>query len=83
MEGISYDVRVYEIETRKNAQGKTTSYRVVWKVERQRFHESFKTKAQADSFRSELKTAANKAEPFDTATGRPVSWAKTTVTMSW
>ncbi|GAA0967483.1 integrase [Actinocorallia libanotica] len=83
MQNISYDVRVYEIETRKNAQGKPTSYRVNWKVARDLFHEPFKRKAQADSFRSELKTAANKAEPFDVTTGRPVSWAKTTVTMSW
>ncbi|REE99005.1 tyrosine-type recombinase/integrase [Thermomonospora umbrina] len=83
MEDISYDVRCWDIETRKNAKGKITSYRVSWKVSRRLFHESFKTKALADSFRSELRAAANKAEPFSVSTGRPISWAKTTVTMSW
>lgn len=32
--------------------------------------------AQADSFRSELLTAARKGEAFSTKTGRPVSWQR-------
>ncbi|WP_431880443.1 hypothetical protein [Micromonospora chalcea] len=37
----------------------------------------FRTKALAHSFRAELVQAANAGEPFDPATGRPVSEART------
>ena len=52
----SYDVRVWDIEVYR---GKTTtSYIVWWRVAGQRRKARFKTRALADSFRSELLTAA-------------------------
>ena len=72
MEDITYNVRVYRTEKRTNAAGKVTSYRVTWKVGGQLFRESFRKEAQADSFRSDLRAAANKAKAFSAQTGRPV-----------
>lgn len=69
----SYDVRVHAIESRTNAKGKVTSYRVSWFVGNENWKEPFKHFAQADAFRSELLTAARKGEAFDVATGRPIS----------
>ncbi|GLZ61708.1 hypothetical protein Misp05_52840 [Micromonospora sp. NBRC 107095] len=43
----------------------------------------FRTKALAHSFRAELVQAANAGEPFDPATGRPVSEARTKNPTTW
>ncbi|WP_433459326.1 tyrosine-type recombinase/integrase [Micromonospora sp. CA-248212] len=43
----------------------------------------FRTKALAHSFRAELVQAANAGEPFDPATGRPVSEARTKSPTTW
>ena len=70
----TYDVRVWNIEVYR---GKTTtSYLVWWRVAGRRFKQRFKTRALADSFRSELLTAARKGEPFDIGSGRPQSMAE-------
>lgn len=83
MPETSYDVRVYEIEVRKNAAGKITSYRLEWRVGGERFKEPFKRKAQADGFRSELVAAAGKGRAFDVETGRPVSATPAVKPMTW
>ncbi|MER7418078.1 hypothetical protein ABT346_15075 [Micromonospora peucetia] len=49
----------------------------------QRFEEMFRTKALAHSFRAELVQATNAGEPFDPATGRPVSEARTKNPTTW
>ncbi len=48
----SYRVRIWSLQTRKNGNGRITSYRVRWQVGGTEFAESFKTRAQADSFRA-------------------------------
>ncbi|MEU6700472.1 hypothetical protein [Pseudonocardia sp. NPDC046786] len=53
------------------------SYRVRWIVADQTWHDSFKTRALADSFRSELLSLARQGEPFDVATGQPISRLRT------
>ena len=63
----SYDVRVYKTEVYKGA--RVTTHYVRWQVAGRRFRKSFRTAAQADSFRSELLTAARKGEAFFTDTG--------------
>lgn len=77
----TYDVRVWRISSYAGAKGKT--YTVRWKVAAERFRETFKTAALADSFRSDLLAAARKGEAFDTGTGRPVSWQRNVREMSW
>ena len=77
----TYDVRVWNIEVYR---GKTTtSYLVWWRVAGRRFKQRFKTRALADSFRSELLTAARKGEPFDIGSGRPQSMAEATRDVGW
>ena len=68
---LTYDVRVHETETYEGA--KTTTYWVRWKVAGRRFKEPFKTSALAESFRSDLVSAARKGEAFVVSSGLPVS----------
>jgi hypothetical protein len=49
---------------------------VRWMVGRKEWHESFTTRALAESFRAELLSLARQGEPFHVATGRPVSWQR-------
>ena len=70
----SYDVRFWQIETRK---GKTVTYRVRWVVAGQRFSDSFTTKELAESHRAKLRAAARRGEGFDTESGLPESMVRT------
>lgn len=81
----SYDVKVWEIKPRKNAAGKVTSYGVRWTVEKKanEFYESFKVRAQAEGFRSDLISAQRRGEPFDIETGRPLSWSRVEKDSTW
>lgn len=72
MTSTTYKVRIYKTRQRKNRGGKTTSYQVRWEVEGRARQESFKLAAQADSFRSDLVSAARKGEAFDVGSGLPV-----------
>ncbi len=77
----TYDVRIYKTEIYKGRQAK--SYYVRWKVGGVRWREPFRVKALAESFRSEIVTAARRGEAFDIETGRPVSLARTESVESW
>ncbi|QGK70724.1 tyrosine-type recombinase/integrase [Allosaccharopolyspora coralli] len=83
MTETTYDVRIWKIQTRKNKQGKITSYRVRWEVQRSDHSESFKNKAQAESFRADLLRAARKGEAFVVDRGLPVSMLRQVNEMSW
>jgi hypothetical protein len=67
----TYAVNVWSI--RENVGTTAKTYSVRWKVGSRRWKTTFKTAALADSFRSDLLSAARKGEAFDTSTGRPVS----------
>jgi integrase len=77
----TYDVHVWAIEIYQGKRGKT--YKARWKVGPRRFKESFKTRALADSFRSELVAATNRGEPFELASGRPVSALRPAKATDW
>ncbi|MBA8827104.1 integrase [Saccharopolyspora lacisalsi] len=83
MTSTTYDVRIWKITQRKNTKGKVTSYAVRWAVAGKPFYESFKNFALADSFRSDLMSAARKGEAFVKASGRPVSMVRTNEDMNW
>lgn len=83
MTETTYDVRIWKITRRKNAKGKVTSYAVRWAVAGQPFYESFKNSAQAESFRSDLISAARKGEAFAIESGLPVSMTRQINEMSW
>src|SRR4051812_41120963 len=71
MNEISYDVKIWNIETRRWKS--KTSYRVTWFVAGERFDEKANTYALADSFRSDLIAAARRGEAFHRVRGLPVS----------
>lgn len=77
----TYDVRIWSTDVYEGKTGRT--YWVRWRVNGQPRKEPFKTKALAESFRSELLTAARKGEAFDIETGRPISMRRETAVMSW
>lgn len=75
------DVRVWTIGTRKGQRG--TSYDVRWGVAGKQRRTSRRTRALADSFRAELLHAARRGEPFDVASGLPVSLLPKEAGLSW
>lgn len=77
----SYDVRIYKILTYRGS--RKTSYTVRWMVAGKPFREPFGTSALADSFRSELVSAARRGEAFSLATGRPISHQSGAGAVSW
>lgn len=81
MNETSYNVRFYKTKVYKGK--KVTTYYVRWKVDNREWQEPFRNIAQADSFRSELVTAARKGEAFSIETGRPVTWQRAACEMSW
>jgi integrase len=72
----SYDVRVWNIEVYEGKRG--NSYYLRWAVAGRRHRKPFRNRPLADSFRSELVTAARKGEPFDIETGLPATMRQAT-----
>ena len=58
----TYDVKVWAIRVYKGAKGNT--YTVRWKTGNEVWPETFSHRAQADSFRSDLVSAARKGGAF-------------------
>ncbi len=67
----SYDVKFWAIM--RNESSKTPSYVVRWKVGGRQRSKTFRTKALAENFLSDLRQAAKRGEPFDVETGLPLS----------
>ena len=70
MNNVTYDVRIYKTEIYCGKY--VTTYTVRWRTGPKTWKESFRNKAQADSFQAELRAAARKGEAFDITTGRPL-----------
>ena len=70
----SYDVKFWDI--RRNPSSKTPSYVTRWKVGPKEKSKTFRTKALAENFVSDLRQAAKRGEAFDLSTGLPESMAK-------
>ncbi|MBD2898666.1 Tyrosine recombinase XerC [Actinomadura sp. RB99] len=81
MKDTTFDVRIHATQVRHGS--RVTSYIVRWKVGPKRWKDSFRNKAQADSFRASLVTAAKNGEAFNLRTGRPVSWGREAEARSW
>ncbi|GAA3335468.1 site-specific integrase [Amorphoplanes nipponensis] len=77
----SFEFQVWEITKRVDRKAKP--YRVRWAVAGKRFEDTFRTKALANSFRSELVKAANDGQPFDTESGRPWAEARAQQAVTW
>lgn len=83
----SYDVRVGAIQTRyktdKNGKRVPKHYAVRWRVGGERFEKTFPKRAQTDSFRSDLMSAARAGEAFDSESGLPMSNGRRTESRTW
>src|SRR3569833_3097054 len=76
----TYDVRIFKTYVYRGS--RTTTYWVRWKVAGEARKESFKEKRLAESFLSDLPSAARKGEAFDTETGLPVSMSRAAAQIS-
>jgi len=76
----SYNIKIWKTEKYEGKQ--VTTYTVRWSVAGRRWRAAHRTRALAESFRSQLVSAAREGQAFDVATGRPVSMlrAETAVT---
>ena len=72
MAGPEQDVRVWSIQKKPD---RPRPYVVRWMVDRRSHSRSYRTKAQAERFRSRLLLAQQQGERFSDRTGEPVSWA--------
>ena len=77
----TYDVRVWHADQRHWKGGVT--YRVRWRVGSRHRSSTFRTRSLADSFRSELLSAARRGEAFDTDTCMPTSASRTGADINW
>ncbi|MFJ2818318.1 site-specific integrase [Streptomyces sp. NPDC087294] len=66
----TYNVRIWSIRKRAS---KSAPFQLRWLVNGEEFQQPFTTRTLADARRAELLTAAKNGEPFDVATGVPVS----------
>ncbi|HEX3780690.1 MAG TPA: integrase [Pseudonocardiaceae bacterium] len=77
----STDVAIWKTEVYKGE--RKTTYYVRWRVEKQPFREPRSTTALANSFRSQLVTAASKGEAFALESGLPVSMHRAKIDLTW
>ena len=80
-ENATFDVRIWKTEVYKGS--KVTTYRVRWATGSAQWKESFRTRAQARSFESELRSAVSRGASFDLTTGRPFSSSTRENDMPW
>ncbi|MGW5332389.1 site-specific integrase [Streptomyces bauhiniae] len=76
----TYNVRIWAIRKRNS---KSAPYQLRWIVNGEEFQQPFTTKTLADARRSQLMTATKKGEPFDVATGLPVSEIREANSPTW
>jgi integrase len=67
----TYNVRIWKTE--KYAGSRATTYRVRWRTDSRSWGKTFRTAAQAESFRSELLSSMRRGEAFDIDAGQSVS----------
>jgi integrase len=67
------DVAVWSIQHRSGDRHKKPHI-VRWKLNGRFFARSYRTKGEAERFRTALLVAVQHGEPFDAATGEPMSW---------
>jgi integrase len=70
----AHDVRIFGIQDRSSRPESRKPRVARWKVDGKEHSRSFRTKAEADRFRSRLLVAQQDGERFDRPTGLPVLW---------
>lgn len=69
------DVRIWGVQDRRADRRATKPWVVRWAVDARTRGKTFRTKAEAEAFRSELMLARRLREDFDTDTAEPLSWS--------
>jgi integrase len=69
------DVRIFNIQDRSSRPEARKPRVVRWRVDGREHSQAFRTRAEADRFRSRLLVAQQEGEHFDRVTGRPLSWS--------
>src|SRR5919106_573981 len=69
------EVRIFNIQDRSSRPEARKPRVVRWRVDGREHSQAFRTKAEADRFRSRLLVAQQEGEQFDRVTGRPLSWS--------
>ncbi|GLY74381.1 tyrosine-type recombinase/integrase [Actinoallomurus iriomotensis] len=77
----TYDVKFWTVY--RNKSSKTPSYVARWQVGGRRKTKTYRTKALAESFLSDLRQAAKRGEAFDVDTGLPESMLKAKNAATW
>lgn len=77
----TYDVKFWTVY--RNKSSKTPSYVARWRVGGHRKTKTFRTKALAENFLSDLRQAAKRGEAFDTETCLPESMTKAKNAATW
>ena len=70
----SQDIRIFAVQDRSSRPAARKPRISRWKVDGKEHSRSFRTKAEADRFRSRLLIAQQDGERFDRPTGLPLSW---------
>ena len=68
-------VQVYSVQNRRGAQRRKLPYVVRYSIDGHHRSRSYRTKAEAERYRSELLKAIHAGDRFDLDTGEPVSWS--------
>ncbi|ARQ69156.1 tyrosine-type recombinase/integrase [Streptomyces marincola] len=79
--GHTFDVRIWAVREKPDRRKKAVELR--WKVGRQPHSATFRTTTLADNRRAELMVAVQRGEPFDEATGLPLSELRHQRDVSW
>lgn len=68
-------VQVYSVQNRRGAERRKLPYVVRWTIDGRHRSRSYRTKAEAERYRSELLKAIHAGDRFELDTGEPVSWS--------
>jgi integrase len=80
-DGLSYDVRVWQIHKYKGKRG--TTYTVKWRAGGKKQQRTFSTLKLAEAFRSDLVVAARDGVLFEVATGLPITIRRSKSAKTW
>jgi hypothetical protein len=68
------DIKIWDIQARTKRANASRPWVLRWKVDGAERSRAFRTKSEADHVRARLVVAARGGEPFDRASGLPLSW---------
>ena len=68
-------VQIYSVQNRRGAERRKLPYVVRWTIDGRHRSRSYRTKAEAERYRTELLKAVHAGDRFELDTGEPSSWS--------